>query len=91
MTPASRSVLSDNAGSRWEAESVFLESAAVVGIVGQDSSQWRHVPLWFPDLQHKKPGFCVNPLTGALQEIAEAMHGYPELGLPDPPPPGSTL
>jgi len=39
------------------------------------------IGLWFPDLQAKKPGFFDNPLTGTVQEIAAAMHGYAELGV----------
>jgi alkanesulfonate monooxygenase SsuD/methylene tetrahydromethanopterin reductase-like flavin-dependent oxidoreductase (luciferase family) len=39
------------------------------------------IALWFPDLQPKKPSFCENPLTGTAREIAEAMHGYEELGV----------
>ena len=38
------------------------------------------IGLWFPDLQAKKPRFFENPLTGTVQEIAAAMHGYAELG-----------
>ncbi len=39
------------------------------------------IGLWFPDLQAKKPSFFDNPLTGTVQEIAEAMRGYAELGV----------
>ena len=38
--------------------------------------------LWFPDLQAKQPGFVDKPLTGTAQEIAAAMRGYAELGVP---------
>lgn len=39
------------------------------------------IGLWFPDLQAKKPGSFENPLTGSVQEIAEAMRGYSKLGV----------
>ena len=39
------------------------------------------IGLWYPDLQAKKPSFFDNPLTGSVQEIAEAMSGYAELGV----------
>ena len=39
------------------------------------------IGLWFPDLQAKKPSFLDNPLTGTVQEVAEAMRGYSELGV----------
>lgn len=39
------------------------------------------IALWFPDLQAKKPGLSDNPLTGTVHELAEAMHGYAELGV----------
>jgi F420-dependent oxidoreductase-like protein len=39
------------------------------------------IGLWYPDLQEKKPSFLPNPLTGTVQEIAEAMRGYSELGV----------
>jgi len=39
------------------------------------------IGLWFPDLQAEKPVFFDNPLRGTVQEIAEAMHGYAELGV----------
>ena len=39
------------------------------------------IGLWFPDLQAKKPSFFTNPLTGTVQEIAAAMHGYAKLGM----------
>jgi len=41
------------------------------------------IGLWFPDLQAKKydTGFFDNPLTGTVQEIADAMRGYAELGV----------
>jgi len=40
------------------------------------------IGLWFPDLQTKEPSFFDNPLTGTVQEIAVAMRGYAELGVP---------
>lgn len=40
------------------------------------------IGLWFPDLQGKKPGFSGRPLTGTVEEIAETMRGYAELGVP---------
>jgi alkanesulfonate monooxygenase SsuD/methylene tetrahydromethanopterin reductase-like flavin-dependent oxidoreductase (luciferase family) len=39
------------------------------------------IGLWFPDLQAKQPSFFDKPLTGTVQEIAAAMHGYAELGV----------
>jgi probable F420-dependent oxidoreductase len=39
------------------------------------------IGLWFPDLQAKKPSFFDNPLTGTVQDIAVAMHGYAQLGV----------
>jgi len=39
------------------------------------------IGLWFPDLQTERPSYFDNPLTGTVQEIAEAMHGYEELGV----------
>jgi probable F420-dependent oxidoreductase len=40
------------------------------------------IGLWFPDLQAKQPRFFDKPLTGTVPEIAAAMHGYAELGVP---------
>ena len=40
------------------------------------------IGLWFPDLQATKPRFFDNPLTGTVQEIAAAIRGYAELGVP---------
>jgi alkanesulfonate monooxygenase SsuD/methylene tetrahydromethanopterin reductase-like flavin-dependent oxidoreductase (luciferase family) len=40
------------------------------------------IGLWFPELQAERPGFLDNPLSGTPEEIAEAMWGYEELGLP---------
>ena len=40
------------------------------------------IGLWFPDLQVKKPTFFDDPLTGTPEEIAAAMRGYAELGVP---------
>jgi probable F420-dependent oxidoreductase len=39
------------------------------------------IGLWFPDLQAQKPSFFDNPLTGTVQELAAAMHGYAQLGV----------
>ena len=39
------------------------------------------IGLWFPDLQVNKPKFFDNPLTGTVQQIAEAIRGYAELGI----------
>jgi len=39
------------------------------------------IGLWYPDLQANKPKFFDNPLTGTVQEIALAMHGYAKLGV----------
>lgn len=40
------------------------------------------IGLWFPDLQPKQPSFLDKPLTGTVQEIAAAMRGYADLGVP---------
>jgi probable F420-dependent oxidoreductase len=40
------------------------------------------IGLWFPDLQTEKPTFFKSPLTGTAEEIAAAMRGYAELGVP---------
>ena len=40
------------------------------------------IGLWFPDLQAKQPGFFEHPLTGTAPELAAAMRGYAELGVP---------
>jgi hypothetical protein len=40
------------------------------------------IGLWFPDLQPKQPSFFDKPLTGTVQELAAAMRGYAELGVP---------
>ncbi|HEY1627548.1 MAG TPA: LLM class flavin-dependent oxidoreductase [Streptosporangiaceae bacterium] len=40
------------------------------------------IGLWFPDLRPDKPAFLDNPLTGTPREIAAAMRGYAELGVP---------
>ena len=39
------------------------------------------IGLWFQDLQEKKPRFFDNPLTGSVQDIVSAMHGYERLGM----------
>jgi probable F420-dependent oxidoreductase len=39
------------------------------------------IGLWFPELQAKKPSFFNNPLSGTLQEIAAAIHGYAQLNV----------
>jgi probable F420-dependent oxidoreductase len=40
------------------------------------------IGLWFPDLRPDKPGAFENLLIGTPQEIAKAMRGYAELGVP---------
>jgi len=40
------------------------------------------IGLWFPDLQVKQPSFFDKPLTGTVPEIAAAMRGYADLGVP---------
>lgn len=40
------------------------------------------VGLWFPDLRPNRPGSFEHALTGSPAEIAAAMHGYEELGVP---------
>jgi alkanesulfonate monooxygenase SsuD/methylene tetrahydromethanopterin reductase-like flavin-dependent oxidoreductase (luciferase family) len=40
------------------------------------------IGLWFPDLRPNKPAAFGNPLTGTPLEIAAAMRGYAELGVP---------
>jgi alkanesulfonate monooxygenase SsuD/methylene tetrahydromethanopterin reductase-like flavin-dependent oxidoreductase (luciferase family) len=39
------------------------------------------IGLWFPDLQATRPIAFETPLTGSVQEIADAMWGYKELGV----------
>ena len=39
------------------------------------------IGLWFPDLQANKPTFFDHPLTGTVEEMAAAMHGYAEMGM----------
>jgi probable F420-dependent oxidoreductase len=39
------------------------------------------IGMWFPDLQPVKPSFFDTPLTGSVDEIAEAMSGYRDLGV----------
>ena len=39
------------------------------------------IGMWFPDLQPTKPAFVDDPLVGTPDEIAEAMHGYAQLGV----------
>jgi probable F420-dependent oxidoreductase len=39
------------------------------------------IGLWFPDLLADKPSFFPSPLTGTVQEIAEVMRGYADLGV----------
>jgi len=40
------------------------------------------IGLWFPELQATQPSFFDKPLTGTVAEIAAAIHGYAELGIP---------
>jgi alkanesulfonate monooxygenase SsuD/methylene tetrahydromethanopterin reductase-like flavin-dependent oxidoreductase (luciferase family) len=40
------------------------------------------IALWFPDLRPDKPKAFENLLTGTPREIAAAMRGYAELGVP---------
>jgi F420-dependent oxidoreductase-like protein len=40
------------------------------------------IGLWFPDIVPTKPKFLDAPLSGTTQEIAAAMKGYEELGVP---------
>jgi probable F420-dependent oxidoreductase len=40
------------------------------------------IGLWFPDLRPDKPAAFENLLTGTPREIAAAMRGYAELGVP---------
>jgi probable F420-dependent oxidoreductase len=40
------------------------------------------IGLWFPDLRPDRPRHFEKALTGTPQEIAAAMHGYAELGVP---------
>jgi probable F420-dependent oxidoreductase len=40
------------------------------------------IGLWFPDLRPDKPAAFENLLTGAPREIAAAMRGYADLGVP---------
>jgi probable F420-dependent oxidoreductase len=40
------------------------------------------IGLWFPELRPDRPRNFENALTGTPREIAAAMHGYAELGVP---------
>jgi probable F420-dependent oxidoreductase len=40
------------------------------------------IGLWFPDLRPDRPGSFERALSGTPHEIAAAMHGYAELGIP---------
>jgi probable F420-dependent oxidoreductase len=40
------------------------------------------IGLWFPDLQAQQPSFFDQPLVGTVPELAAAMRGYAELGVP---------
>jgi alkanesulfonate monooxygenase SsuD/methylene tetrahydromethanopterin reductase-like flavin-dependent oxidoreductase (luciferase family) len=62
----------------------FARIAAVCKEVGRDPATLgvtALIGLWFPDLQAQKPKFTENTLTGTVQEIAEAMRGYADLGV----------
>ena len=57
---------------------------AACGKVGRDPATigiTALIGLWFADLQEKKPAFFENPLKGTVEEIAEAMRGYAQLGV----------
>ncbi len=76
-----------NTGYMGQPESV-IEPIARIGAacreVGRDPATLGVTALigvWFPDLQAEKPGFFPNPLVGTPTEIAEAIHGYAELGV----------
>jgi hypothetical protein len=40
------------------------------------------IGLSFPDLMGNRPSLFDNPLTGTVHEIALALRGYAELGIP---------
>jgi probable F420-dependent oxidoreductase len=57
---------------------------AICDEVGRDPSTLgitALIGLWFPDLQPARPSFLETPLSGSVEEIAEAMRGYEELGV----------
>ena len=53
--------------------------------VGRDPATIDVIPLiglWFPELRAEKPTIFDAPLTGSASELAAAMRGYEELGVP---------
>jgi probable F420-dependent oxidoreductase len=77
-----------NTGYMGEPETMaqpFARIAAACDQVGRDPATLdvtAFIGLWFPDLRPDKPKSFENPLTGTPGEIAAAMRGYEELGVP---------
>ena len=77
-----------NTGYMGEPETIaepLAKIAAVCREAGRDPATLgvtALIALWFPDLRPDKPGAFENLLTGTPAEIAAAMHGYAELGVP---------
>jgi probable F420-dependent oxidoreductase len=63
----------------------FARIQAACRLVGRDPATLgvtALIGLWFPELQPKQPAFFDKPLTGTPEEIAAAIRGYAELGVP---------
>jgi probable F420-dependent oxidoreductase len=77
-----------NTGYMGEPETMaepFARITAACRQVGRDPATLdvtAFIGLWFPDLRPEKPKAFENPLTGTPAEIAAAMRGYEELGVP---------
>jgi len=59
--------------------------AAACEQVGRDPATLEvtaFIGLWFPDLRPDRPASFEKALSGTPQDIAAAMHGYAELGIP---------
>jgi probable F420-dependent oxidoreductase len=53
--------------------------------VGRDPASIDVIPLiglWFPELEPEQPAIFDAPLTGSVEQLAAAMRGYEELGVP---------
>jgi probable F420-dependent oxidoreductase len=77
-----------NTGYMGEPETMaepFARIEAACRQVGRDPATLgvtAFIGLWFPDLRPDKPKAFENTLTGTPREIAAAMRGYEELGVP---------
>jgi probable F420-dependent oxidoreductase len=77
-----------NTGYMGEPETMaepFARITAACRQVGRDPATLgvtAFIGLWFPDLRPERPKSFENALTGTPQEIAAAMRGYAELGVP---------